>query len=71
LSGTIMHMSEHSKSSEQPPDEESVAAPQTDQAQSEGKFVLRDCRYGTGGGVPGVDPDDWMSIKHLVRGAGG
>jgi hypothetical protein len=34
-------------------------------------FRLRDCSYGSGGGVPGVDPDDWMSIKHLVRGAGG
>jgi hypothetical protein len=32
---------------------------------------LRDASYGSGGGVPGVDPDDWMSIKHLVRGAGG
>jgi len=34
-------------------------------------FRLRDCSYGSGGGAPGVDPDDWMSIKHLVRGAGG
>jgi hypothetical protein len=34
-------------------------------------FRLRDCSYGSGGGVPGVDPDDWMSIKHIVRGAGG
>lgn len=34
-------------------------------------FILRDARFGRGGGVPGIDPDDWMSIKHLVRGAGG
>jgi hypothetical protein len=34
-------------------------------------FRLRDASYGRGGGVPGIDPDDWMSIKHLVRGAGG
>jgi hypothetical protein len=34
-------------------------------------FVLRDASYGEGGGAPGVDPDDWMSIKHIVRGAGG
>jgi hypothetical protein len=34
-------------------------------------FRLRDGRYGSGGGAPGVDPDDWMSIKHIVRGAGG
>ena len=33
-------------------------------------FRLRDASYGTGGGVPGIDPDDWMSIKHLARGAG-
>lgn len=33
-------------------------------------FRLRDCSYGSGGGVPGIDPDDWMSIKHLIRGAG-
>jgi hypothetical protein len=34
-------------------------------------FKLRDARFkGGGGGAPGVDPDDWMSIKHLVRGAG-
>jgi hypothetical protein len=33
-------------------------------------FVLRDASYGSGGGAPGIDPDDWMSIKHLVRGAG-
>jgi len=53
-----MHMSEHDTSSERPPDDESVAAARTDEAQSEDEFVLRDCRYGTGGGVPGVDPDD-------------
>ena len=35
-------------------------------------FRLRDASFrGGGGGAPGVDPDDWMSIKHLVRGAGG
>jgi hypothetical protein len=35
-------------------------------------FRLRDGRFfGRGGGAPGVDPEDWMSIKHLVRGAGG
>jgi hypothetical protein len=33
-------------------------------------FRLRDASYGSGGGVPGIDPDDWMSIKHLARGAG-
>ncbi len=33
-------------------------------------FRLRDGRYGTGGGVPGIDVNDWMSIKHLARGAG-
>jgi hypothetical protein len=34
-------------------------------------FSLRDVRYGDSVGAPGVDPNDWMSIKHLVRGAGG
>lgn len=34
-------------------------------------FKMRDGRYGSGGGAPGVSPDDWMSIKHIVRGAGG
>ena len=34
-------------------------------------FKLRDASYGEGGGVPGIDVNDWMSIKHLVRGAGG
>jgi len=34
-------------------------------------FRMRDGSYGSGGGVPGIDPDDWMSIKHIVRGAGG
>jgi hypothetical protein len=34
-------------------------------------FRLRDASFrGGGGGAPGIDPDDWMSIKHLVRGAG-
>jgi hypothetical protein len=34
-------------------------------------FELRDASYGEGGGASGVNPDDWMSIKHIVRGAGG
>ena len=34
-------------------------------------FSLRDVRYGDSVGAPGIDPSDWMSIKHLVRGAGG
>ncbi len=34
-------------------------------------FRLRDVRYGDSLGAPGIDPNDWMSIKHLVRGAGG
>ena len=34
-------------------------------------FRLRDVRYGNSVGAPGIDPNDWMSIKHLVRGAGG
>jgi hypothetical protein len=34
-------------------------------------FKLRDARYGEGGGVPGIDVNDWMSFKHLARGAGG
>ncbi len=33
-------------------------------------FRLRDCRYGSGGGMPGIDVNDWMSFKHLARGAG-
>ena len=33
-------------------------------------FRLRDCRYGRGGGAPGIDINDWMSMKHLTRGAG-
>lgn len=33
-------------------------------------FRLRDCRYGSGGGMPGIDINDWMSFKHLARGAG-
>lgn len=39
-------------------------------AETAGGFRLRDASYGSGGGVPGIDPDDWMSIKHLARGAG-
>jgi hypothetical protein len=42
-----------------------------DRAKEKTGFKLRDGRFGSGGGVPGVDPDDWMSIKHIVRGAGG
>jgi hypothetical protein len=34
-------------------------------------FKLRDVRYGSSEGAPGVDPHDWMSIKDIVRGAGG
>jgi hypothetical protein len=33
-------------------------------------FRLRDGRYGSGGGVEGIDINDWMSMKHLTRGAG-
>jgi hypothetical protein len=33
-------------------------------------FRLRDATFTGDGGAPGVDPDDWMSIKHIVRGAG-
>jgi len=33
-------------------------------------FRLRDCRYGSGGGVEGIDINDWMSMKHVTRGAG-
>jgi hypothetical protein len=33
-------------------------------------FRLRDGRYGSGGGAPGIDVNDWMSMKHLTRGAG-
>lgn len=43
-----------------------------DREQQKTGFRLRDGRFhGRGGGAPGVDPNDWMSIKHLVRGAGG
>jgi hypothetical protein len=43
-----------------------------DRAADRSGFKLRDGTFrGGGGGAPGVDPDDWMSIKHLVRGAGG
>jgi hypothetical protein len=42
-----------------------------ERAKQKSGFRLRDASYGSGGGVPGFDPDDWMSIKHLVRGAGG
>jgi hypothetical protein len=43
-----------------------------DREQQTTGFRLRDASFrGGGGGAPGVDPDDWMSIKHLVRGAGG
>ena len=33
-------------------------------------FKLRDCSYGTGGGMPGIDINDWMSMKPFTRGAG-
>jgi hypothetical protein len=42
-----------------------------ERAQQKTAFRLRDLRYGDSVGAPGIDPNDWMSIKHLVRGAGG
>jgi hypothetical protein len=33
-------------------------------------FRLRDGSYGRGGGAPGIDINDWMSMKPLTRGAG-
>jgi hypothetical protein len=33
-------------------------------------FRLRDCRYGSGVGMPGIDINDWMTMKDLTRGAG-
>lgn len=33
-------------------------------------FRLRDCSYGSGGGVPGIDINDWASMKPFTRGAG-
>lgn len=33
-------------------------------------FELRDRRFHGDGGVPGIDVNDWMSMKHLSRGAG-
>jgi len=33
-------------------------------------FRLKDCSYGSGGGVEGIDVNDWMAMKHLTRGAG-
>ncbi len=33
-------------------------------------FRLRDGRFHGDGGVPGIDINDWMSFKHLARGAG-
>jgi hypothetical protein len=41
-----------------------------ERAKAKSGFRLRDMRFHGDGGVPGVDPDDWMSIKHIVRGAG-
>ncbi|HZV72568.1 MAG TPA: hypothetical protein VFF79_02525 [Conexibacter sp.] len=41
-----------------------------ERAKAKSGFRLRDMRFRGDGGVPGVDPDDWMSIKHIVRGAG-
>jgi len=41
-----------------------------ERAQQQTGFRLRDCSYGSGGGVPGIDINDWMSMKHLTRGAG-
>jgi hypothetical protein len=42
-----------------------------ERAKEQTGFRLRDLRYGDSVGAPGIDPNDWMSIKHLVRGAGG
>jgi len=42
-----------------------------ERTQQASAFKLRDVRYGEGGGVPGIDVNDWMSVKHLTRGAGG
>jgi hypothetical protein len=42
-----------------------------DERSASSAFVLCDASFAGDGGVPGVDPDDWMSIKHIVRGAGG
>ena len=42
-----------------------------ERARQKSGFRLRDGRYGDSVGAPGIDPNDWMSIKHLVRGAGG
>ena len=33
-------------------------------------FRLRDASFHGDGGVPGIDVNDWMSFKHLARGAG-
>lgn len=41
-----------------------------ERVQHESGFRLRDCSYGSGGGLPGIDINDWMSMKSLTRGAG-
>jgi hypothetical protein len=41
-----------------------------DRVEQKSGFKMRDVRYGSGGGVPGIDVNDWMSMKHLTRGAG-
>lgn len=41
-----------------------------ERARQKSGFRLRDCRYGSGGGVSGIDVNDWMSMKDLTRGAG-
>jgi hypothetical protein len=33
-------------------------------------FRLRDCSYGSGGGMPGIDINDWQAMKPFTRGAG-
>jgi hypothetical protein len=33
-------------------------------------FRLRDASFTGDGGMPGIDINDWMSFKHLARGAG-
>jgi hypothetical protein len=59
------HQEERSDSEMRP---EGGSSPSSDK--SDDAFVLPDGRFAGDGGAPGVDPDDWASIKHLVRGAG-
>jgi hypothetical protein len=41
-----------------------------DREQRDTGFRLRDVRYGRGGVVADIDINDWMTFKHLARGAG-